>query len=121
MCVILSVVVFAALSAARDINPYPRQLLRTEPLHQWAFQSGTAGWAALHHCKLAAADGVLKIEGSGNDPYLISGPISIVGPLAVKLRVKCATGGSGEFFWTTTESQHTNPDHSQNFKLIHDG
>ena len=115
------VVACAVLAAAQDINPYPRQLLRTESLHPWVFQAGAAGWTALHHCTVAAADGVLKIQISGNDPYLISGPIRIEAPLAVKLRVKCATGGSGEFFWTTTESPHTNPEHSQQFKLIHDG
>ncbi|MCX6908275.1 MAG: hypothetical protein NTY01_09555, partial [Verrucomicrobia bacterium] len=115
------VIACAALAAAQDINPCPRQLLRTESLHQWGFQAGAAGWTALHHCTVAAADGVLKIQSSGNDPYLISGPIRIEAPLAVRLRVKCATGGSGEFFWTTTESPHTNPEHSQQFKLIHDG
>jgi len=119
--VTLGIGVCTALSTAQDINPYPRQLLRTEPLHQWLFRAGAAGWTALHHCTVAAVDGVLKIQSSGNDPYLISGPIRIEGPLAVRLRVKCATGGSGEFFWTTIESPHTNPEHSQQFKLIHDG
>ncbi|MBI5686200.1 MAG: hypothetical protein HZC54_14095 [Verrucomicrobia bacterium] len=117
----LSVVVCVALAAAQDINPYPRQLLRTESLHQWDFKAGTAGWTALHHCAVGAVDGVLKIQSSGNDPYLISGPICIEAPLAVRLRVKCATEGSGEFFWTTTESPQTTPDLSQRFKLVHDG
>ncbi|MFA5193684.1 MAG: hypothetical protein WC740_23490 [Verrucomicrobiia bacterium] len=120
-CVIMSLVACGVLAMAQDINPYPRQLLRTESLHQWSFQSGAAGWTALHHCTLAAADGVLKIQSSGNDPYAASGPIHIEGPLAVKLRVKCATGGSGELFWATAATPGFNPDNSQHFKLIHDG
>lgn len=104
----------------QELNPYPRQLLRTEKLQEWTFQDGTVGWKALHMCSITAADGVLKIQSSGNDPYLISGPIKVEGPLAVKIRVKCATGGGGEFFWTTTESPNTNEEHSQHFKLIHD-
>ncbi|MCX6899941.1 MAG: hypothetical protein NT105_14725 [Verrucomicrobia bacterium] len=119
--VTLGIGMCAALSAAQDINPYPRQLLRTESLHQWLFRAGTAGWTALHNCTVSAADGVMKIQSSGNDPYLISGPIRIEGPLAVRLRVKCVSSGAGQFFWTTVESPHTNEDHSQNFKLVHDG
>lgn len=111
----------AALVTAQDINPCPRQLLRTEVLHSWTFQAGAAGWTALHHCTVAAADGVLKIQSNGNDPYLISGPIRVETPLAVRLCAKCAGGGSGEFFWTTAESPHTDPERCQNFKLVHDG
>jgi len=110
----------AVLSAGQEINPFPRQLLRTEPLHQWSFQNSTAGWTALHQCKVEVSGGVLKIQTSGNDPYLISGPIHVDGPLVVKIRAKCAGGGDGEFFWTTSESPNTNPDASQHFKLVHD-
>lgn len=115
------VCICGSLTTAQEISPYPRQLLRTEMLQQWTFQSGAAGWTALHQCSIAAADGALKIQCSGNDPYLISGPFRVEAPLAVRLRVKCATGGSGEFFWTTTDAPNTNPEHSQHFKLIHDG
>jgi hypothetical protein len=111
----------ASLAVGQEINPYPRQLLRTEPLHQWSFQNGAAGWMALHQCKVEAIGGVLRIQSAGNDPYLISGPIRAEGPLLVKLRAKCAGGGGGEFFWTTIESPNTSPEQSQNFKLIHDG
>ncbi|NTU65083.1 MAG: hypothetical protein HGB05_17205, partial [Chloroflexi bacterium] len=117
----MSLVACGVFAMAQDINPYPRQLLRTESLQQWAFQSGAAGWTALHHCTLAASDGVLKIQSSGNDPYVASGAIHIEGPLTVKLRAKCATGGSGEFFWATVATPGFNPDNNQNFKLIHDG
>lgn len=110
----------ASLAVGQEINPCPRQLLRTEPLHQWSFQNGAAGWTALHQCKVEAIGGVLRIQAAGNDPYLISGPIRAEGPLMVKLRAKCAGGGGGEFFWTTIESPNTNPELSQSFKLIHD-
>jgi hypothetical protein len=117
VCVVAGVV----LSSGQEFNPFPRQLLRTEPLHQWSFQNGTAGWTALHQCKIETVGGVLKIQTSGNDPYLISGPIRVEGPLAVKLHAKCVGGGSGEFFWTTVESPNTSEERSQNFKLVHDG
>ncbi len=111
----------AIVVLAQDINPYPRQILRTEPLQQWSFQSGTAGWTALHDCSLAVTGGVLKIQSRSHDPYFISPPFRIEGPFTARLRVKCATGGAGQFFWTTTESPHTEPERSLNFRLIHDG
>ncbi|MGA2255850.1 MAG: hypothetical protein ABSG53_14485 [Thermoguttaceae bacterium] len=114
----------AALDAGENpnvINPYPRQLLRTEPLHHWAFQDDTAGWTAQHDCTLAVAGGVLRIQSSGNDPYLISPPLRTGGPFTVKLRVKCATGGDGQIFWTTTQLPNTDEARSEHFKLIHDG
>ena len=120
-CEAVAALVCATMVPAQEINPYPRQVLRTETLHQWQFQAGTAGWTALHDCAITMTDAVLKIQSSGNDPYLISGPIHIDGPFAAKLRVKCATAGPGEFFWTTTESPRTDPEHSQLFKLVHDG
>ena len=73
----------------RVINPCPRQLLRTEPLQQWTFQAGTAGWTALHDCTLRVADGVLTVQSSGDDPYMISPPLRIEGPFTVKLREMC--------------------------------
>ena len=117
----VGVCVGGAIATGGEINPYPRQLLRTESLQSWSFQNGTADWRALHDCTVAAAGGVLKIQSSGNDPYLVSPPVHIAGALTVKIRVKCATGGAGQLFWTTTESPATEEERSEHFKLIHDG
>ena len=106
---------------AQDINPFPRQVLRADVLRQWTFAGGVAGWHAQHDCKLAATGGVLRITSSGTDPYLISGPIKIAGPLTARLRAKCATGGTGQFFWTLVENPHTAEERSAHFKLTHDG
>ena len=106
---------------AGEINPYPRQLLRTDSLQSWSFQTGTAGWRALHECTIAVDGGVLKIQSSGHDPYLISPPIRVEGPFTVKIRVKCATAGSGQFFWMTSDAPRTDEERSEHFKLMHDG
>jgi hypothetical protein len=100
---------------------FPRQVLRAETLHQWTFANGVAGWHAQHDCKIAATSGALRITSSGNDPYLMSGPVKIEGPLTAKLRAKCAAGGSGQFFWTLVGNPRTDEERSQHFKLIHDG
>jgi hypothetical protein len=116
-----ALLVGSALAAAQDINPIPREVLRAELLRTWAFQNGPSGWLAQHDCSLSATGGVLRIQSRGKDPYLASGPVNLAGPFTVQLRVKCATGGAGQFFWTTVEHPNTDEARSQHFKLIHDG
>ncbi|MCX7825546.1 MAG: hypothetical protein N2689_08295 [Verrucomicrobiae bacterium] len=111
----------AAIALEPDINPYPRQVLETQRLHEWTFETGAAGWRALHHCALAASNGVLKIQSSGHDPYLLTPSFRVEGPFRVNLRARCAAAGNGEFFWMTDKLPHTDPDRSQHFTLIHDG
>ncbi len=111
----------AAVVQAGDINPWPRPLLRTESLQAWSFASGAAGWRALHDCTVAADGGALKIQSTGKDPYLASPGFRVEGPLAVKLRVRCATAGNGQIFWMTADAPRTEEDRSEHFKLLHDG
>jgi hypothetical protein len=106
---------------AQDINPFPRPVVKTDRLLEWSFKEGLAGWSALHDCTVAAKDGVLSIQSSGDDPYLAGPPIKVEGPLAVNLRARCATGGAGQFFWMTSGAPDTDEARSQHFKLIHDG
>ncbi len=108
-------------SFALDIQPFPREVLRTEKLHEWTFASGVAGFMAQHECALSATGSVLRIQSRGKDPYLASGSVNLAGPFMVQLRMKSATGGKGQFFWTTTTEPHTDEARSQHFNLIHDG
>lgn len=119
----LAVLSSAALgvSLAQDINPFPRSVVKTERLVEWAFNQTADGWSALHDCTVDAQDGVLRIQSSGTDPYLVSPPIQFEGPVTVNLRVRCATVGDGQFFWMTTATPEMDEARSQHFKLIHDG
>jgi len=120
---LLAMLVSAGLGAvlAQDINPFPRTVIRTERLIEWTFEDQSAGWTALHDCSAAAEDGVLRIQSKGNDPYLASPPFHLDGPLAVNLRLRCATVGAGQFFWMTAAAPDPAEARSQSFKLIHDG
>jgi hypothetical protein len=119
----LAVLVSIGLGAvpAQDINPFPRPVVNTERLLEWTFKESSAGWSALHDCTVAAEDGVLRLQSSGDDPYLASPPIEFEGPLTVNLRLRCATGGAGQFFWMTSRAPDAAEARSQHFKLIHDG
>ena len=37
---------------------------------RWDFDKATDGWKALNQCKVSAANGVLTIVSTGNDPHL---------------------------------------------------
>ena len=109
------------IASGQELNPFPRQVLRIESLYQWTFRGDTADWRALHDCTIAATGGILRIQSSGPDPYLMCGPLSLAGPLAVQLRVKSTGGGAGEIFWTTADTPHTDAGRSERFKMLHDG
>ena len=117
----VSLIIGLGVGLAQDINPFPRAVLKTERLLEWTFKGGTAGWSAAHDCTVAAEDGVLHIESSGNDPYLSGPPMSLPGPLVLRLRMRCATAGNGQFFWTTAAAPTTVEDLSRHFDLVHDG
>ena len=110
-----------AASLAEELLPDPRVLVKTERLLGWSFTENTAGWTAQHDCTLAVGGGALRIQSTGNDPYLAAPPFSLAGPLRARLRVRGATGGAGQLFWTTTQAPDTAEARSRFFKLIHDG
>ncbi len=120
---LIGCILFAALSAkaaAQDINPFPRAVVNTGNVLEWTFKTDAAGWTAAHDCVLTAAAGVLRIQSSGDDPYLFGPPIQIAGPAAARLRSKCAAGGNGQIFWATAAAPDFNEAHSEHFQLIHD-
>jgi hypothetical protein len=108
------------MAPAQEINPYPRAVVGTGKVLEWTFKTDAAGWTATHDCALAAAGGVLRIQSSGNDPYLFGPPIQIAGPVTARLRLKCAAGGNGQVFWATAAAPDFNEPHSEHFQLIHD-
>ena len=109
------------VALAQDVNPFPQALIKTEKLAEWAFKANTGGWNASHDCTIVAENGALRIESSGNDPYLSGPPLKLEGPLLARLRVRCATADEGQFFWTTVEAPAPAEERSQHFQLIHDG
>ena len=82
------------------IDPFPCPV-RDSTLREWHFQDGTAGWSAEHQCTVQTVDGRLEIHSTGDDPYFHC-PVSIPGGrLAIILRAKFKTEGTGAIFYTT--------------------
>src|SRR5277367_4163467 len=113
-------VIQSGVAAAREINPYPRAVIKAEQVLEWTFQKDTASWTAAHDCVLSNAGGALCIQSSGGDPYLIGPPMQVDGPVLAQLRLRCAAGGNGQIFWSTPDAPEFNEPHSEHFHLIHD-
>jgi len=71
--------VISSFVYAQEINPCPRQVLRSDLLQRWSFQNATGGWTAAHDCAVAPGGSALQIQATGHDPYLHSPPIHVEG------------------------------------------
>ena len=117
----LSVCIFLVLGAALGTGAEKPDIIVGAVLQQWKFDSGLTGWEAVHHCKISAADGAMKIVSSGNDPYL-SVRLEAPGPvLVIKFRARSNAGGPGQFFWSTDKHRGFVEARSKRFEMIHDG
>lgn len=123
----VGVLLSAAAVAAEPVdplslpNPFPRQLATGAELQKWDFTADTAGWRALNHCTVTAADGALQIYCTDSDPYLAASLRCPGGQLILRARIKSATDGSGQLFWSTDRQAGFTERYSQHFTLEHDG
>ena len=104
---------------APQVNPLPRDS-RSETILEWSFDRGTDGWTAEHEATLSAADGLLVIQSTGNDPY-IHRPLQLPGgPLAVQMRIRRTNAGDGAVYWTSDRSPHRGEDKVATFRITAD-
>jgi hypothetical protein len=108
------------VAAGQEINPFPREVIKTEKVMEWTFPADAGGWTAAHDCALTAGGGGLRIQSSGNDPYLFGPPMQAAGPVAARVRLKCAGGGDGQIFWATAEAPNFEEAHSRHFHFLRD-
>ncbi len=109
--------------AAPQINPYPPTILAEVEATRWGFDHGTdpEGWRAAHHCALSAQGGLLKIQSTGEDPYLHATVKVPGGKLLFQMRARGRVEGGGQVFWTTDRSPAWAEEQSGRFSLAHDG
>jgi hypothetical protein len=107
---------------AEDVDPNPQPWVVGRLMHRWSYAEDTAGWKALHDCRLATAEGNLRIVATGADPYLIARlPQPVAGPMMIRLKVRSQMTSQGQFFWTTPQHPRWDPDQSCLFPITHDG
>ena len=116
---LVAVMLLCGADPEPPINPVPRTVL-SEAICRWDFDRDDEGWAAQHNCVLSAAGGSLKINATGDDPYLHR-PLDLPGGhVLFEIRARSTTGGNGGIYWTTDLSPHRGEDKAKGFALEHD-
>ncbi len=71
--------------------------------------------------ELSLADGVLQVTCTSQDPGFRTQELpDAAGPVELKIRMKIATNGAGQVFWSSSQ-QRGFAGHSVDFDLQHDG
>ncbi|MDQ1257911.1 MAG: hypothetical protein QG656_2519, partial [Candidatus Hydrogenedentes bacterium] len=66
--------------------------------------------------------GFLAVNSIGQDPFIVTNTVpEISGNLTARFRMKSASGGIGQFFWTTRDAPNFGPKQRLDFAPIHDG
>jgi hypothetical protein len=64
----------------------------------------------------------IRMECTGNDPQIILGDIpGSSGPFTLELKIKSASKGRGEVFWSTAPTPEFTAEQSVSFEAEHDG
>lgn len=88
------------------------------PIAVWDFENGTSGCKPLNDTEISAADGVLRVIATGNDPHFI-GPVASEKAGWVKMVIRCRTLRrlNAQIFWTTQAQANTSEQNSVQFKI----
>lgn len=70
-----------------------------EPAVEWTFDDGLQGWQALNSSTATPANGTMRIEMAGPDPYLQGPPVDLPNPVAAVIRLRTDVGGGAAFYW----------------------
>ncbi len=74
------------------------------------------------HAKVEVMPTEIRMECTGNDPQIILGDIpGSSGPFTLELKIKSASKGRGEVFWSTASTPEFTAEQSVSFKAEHDG
>ena len=89
----------------------------TKLVRVWNFDQDTQGWIALHDCKLTVSAGVLRIQGTGRDPYLA---VKVDGPPGWKeltIRARFRGRRNPQLFWMTRDEPNPAEDRSTGLRM----
>jgi arylsulfatase A-like enzyme len=80
------------------------------------------GMNPAHHAKVQSYATEIQMECTGNDPQLILGDIpAATGPFKLELKIKSASKGPGQIFWSTAAKPEFVAAQCVNFEPKHDG
>ena len=86
-------------------------------IREWRFAEGTDGWHPMNQIEIAAEEGSLQIESTGNDPFMGAVVEDRGGPMILRFWARAETDGIGQLFWWTKEIPQATGDRQVNFIL----
>ena len=79
-------------------------------------------WRVSKDASLTIADGELKIESTGRDPWISTTDLPVAqGPFTLDLSMKSTAKEEGQVFFISDPNEHFGKDKASTFEVIHDG
>ena len=92
------------------------------PFKNPAYGPPVGGWSSNRYAKIKADGGTLRLTSAGNDPWIKTGDVpDMAAPGKVVIRMKAASKGKGQFFWSTAKTRPFHRSRSAMFDVKHDG
>jgi len=113
-------------SAQVDIDEIAIRTSAGQPVQSWRFD-GVSGlpyggsWFSWTDTFVACGPGSLGVELAGPSPVIISPPVTLFGPLRIRLRMRSTGSGDGLIAWSHSLQVVTAPSHEVAMPLPHDG
>lgn len=89
-------------------------------IKQWRFDENADGWQAANQVQLSVDEGSLRVEATGDDPFMNADASHRGGPMVLRFWAKSETDGVGQLFWWTKDIPQPTGDRQVNF-LLHPG
>jgi len=87
-----------------------------------AYRPSALGWTGNKDAKLTRVDGLLRIESTGNDPWIRTSFFPRTsGKITVELRMRSNAAGRGTVYVGTQDNPVYGPQRLKNFEIRHDG
>jgi len=74
-----------------------------------------------NNCTVTYPDGVMVIEATGENPYVVFAPGNVPAPVLLELRMNSAGQGLFEVYWRSAETPKWSEAQSARFDIAHDG
>lgn len=85
------------------------------PVGRWSFETGLEGWHGVHDGEVMVESGVLSLQVSGRDPWLLHRIQGEAGTYELTFQARVEQGSQGQFFWWTPQRPRPDGDHRVNF------
>ncbi|MEM8734978.1 MAG: CehA/McbA family metallohydrolase, partial [Planctomycetota bacterium] len=86
-------------------------------IREWRFDQDTDGWHEMNQIEIAASEGSLQVESTGEDPFMGATVESRGGPMMLRFWAKTDVAGIGQVFWWTKDIPNPTADRQTNFIL----